>query len=138
MSGDAIVKSEALERAIQDAATMPLDACLAAIPADEVYPEPGAHEPAGPAVDIAWRQAQVMSLAVQAVAMADLIDAGSRAERRVAAIGRDVLLSRAYGIGLGMGHLTASVDTLEHAADFVRATVAGYENAVDARMGDDE
>jgi hypothetical protein len=88
------------ERRIQDAATMLLDACLAANSASA--DAPGAH-------DAEWRRCQAISVAVQALVMAEDLRPGAALQDRHGRVRADWLMTSLLGLGAGAGSVISAI-----------------------------
>lgn len=119
------VTDEAVERRIQDAAHVLLDLCTAQnsrMPDDFSHPrEMGV--------------AQALSMAVQAVFMADYINAGEAVEKRLQGYGMEGIDMRArfFGLGVGVGHCIGAVVQPAHRATALHGVMNGIVAGQEAR-----
>lgn len=119
------VTDQAIERQIQDAAHVLLDLCTAQnsrMPADMPHPAE-------------FGIAQTLSMAVQAVFMADHLKVGAAFEERMKghAIGAAEMKARYFGAAVGLGHCIGAATTTVAQAVAIEAVTSGLAHGMEMR-----
>lgn len=111
------VTDETTERRMADAAHVLLDACNAAIPADQTTD----------------RKGQSLALAVQAICMVDHLEPGKPIEERGLYLSSDEILQIFYALGRGVGDVIGAIP--DPAAQVLAANIlsSGAELAIERR-----
>jgi len=118
------ITDDKVERQIQDAAHILLDLCVAqnSSPGDSAFPAE-------------FGLAQALSMAVQAVFMADHLKVGEELAERMkgSAMAETEMKARFFGLGVGVGHCIAACTTLSVQAIAIDGVTRGISNGMEMR-----
>lgn len=118
------ITNDKVERQIQDAAHVLLDLCIAqSIPPGET------------AFPVEFGLAQSLSMAVQAVFMADHLKVGAELAERMkgSAMAEPEMKARYFGLGVGVGHCIAACTTLPAQALALEGVSKGISSGMEMR-----